>query len=85
MSGEDEENWSWFLRNLRQAIPSLANAQIPVFSDRDKGLLASVQEVFPGMTHAYCLRHLEANWKKLGGLSVDLKKLIWGCQNIEWH
>ncbi len=33
-------------------------------SDRDKGLINAVREVFPELPHSKCLRHLSENFKK---------------------
>lgn len=59
---ESTENWTWFMMQLKKAIghpPVLA-----ISSDACKGLSAAMKEVFPGIEHRECMRHLWANFKK---------------------
>ncbi|KAL6661634.1 hypothetical protein ACP70R_001018 [Stipagrostis hirtigluma subsp. patula] len=59
---ETSESWTWFMRQLEKAIghpPSLTIA-----TDACKGLDAAVKEVFPGIEHRECMRHLWTNFKK---------------------
>ncbi|XP_039114636.1 uncharacterized protein LOC120249979 [Dioscorea cayenensis subsp. rotundata] len=68
-SMEDNEmdaNWMWFLSKLGDTIyDDDEYVKIITFiSDRSKGLINVVAKVFPSSPHAYCLRHLEANFMK---------------------
>jgi len=45
-------------------------------SDRQKGLLESVECVFPNSAHGFCMKHLEENFHKQFK-NVELKKLLW--------
>ncbi|CAA0842511.1 Unknown protein [Striga hermonthica] len=56
---ESSDNWKWFMRQLVGHPPSLA-----ISTDACKGLDAAVKEVFPGIEHRECMRHLWANFKK---------------------
>lgn len=40
---------------------------VPSLSDRQKGLLAAVQNVFPNKPHAHCAHHLKSNVKTTFG------------------
>ena len=73
VSIENDDNWLWFLRLLREVI----EANAPVFltsgnqddslvflSDRQKGLLEGVERVFPNSPHRFCMKHLEENFHK---------------------
>ena len=59
---EDGENWLFFLKCFKEANP-LTVAKFSI-SDRDKGLINAVREVFPELPHSKCLRHLSENFKK---------------------
>jgi MULE transposase domain len=58
VSSETKESWTWFLNCLKTA------GMAPGFfiSDRDKGLLPSIAEIFPETPHHYCVRHLLNNF-----------------------
>ncbi|MQL87178.1 hypothetical protein Taro_019714 [Colocasia esculenta] len=59
---ENESNWEWFLYCLRRAVSP--TRRITFISDRCKGLLQAILEIFPESYNAYCLRHLKANFSK---------------------
>lgn len=44
VESENTDSWTWFLVNLKAAIPEVIGSTI--ISDRDKGLLAAEQIVF---------------------------------------
>jgi hypothetical protein len=69
VDAENDDNWIWFINLLHKVIEEYAPAYLaPKFltfvSDRQKGLLESVEQVFPGSPHGYCLRHLYENLHK---------------------
>nr|XP_040251478.1 uncharacterized protein LOC120968635 [Aegilops tauschii subsp. strangulata] len=45
-----------------------------IISDRQKGLLNAIQDVFPHSPQRYCLRHIYANFQSAGFKSEELKK-----------
>ena len=69
VDAENDENWLWFLRKLYHAlmqhVSQLFDAPnaLTILSDRQKGLLEGVENVFPLAAHGYCLKHLEHNLK----------------------
>ncbi|RXH68404.1 hypothetical protein DVH24_030737 [Malus domestica] len=62
VDAEDEANWTWFLMNL-SAVLSEDERTITFISDRHKGLLQSVANVFPTSPHGFCIYHIEKNIK----------------------
>jgi len=69
VDAENDDNWLWFLQLLltvvqSHALQSLIDKTLVFLSDRQKGLLKAVDNVFPGCLHGYCLKHLEANFHK---------------------
>ena len=47
-----------------------------MLSDRQKGLLESVERIFPNSPHGYCMRHLDENFYRKFK-HPELKKLLW--------
>ncbi|KAE8233607.1 hypothetical protein CF326_g1353 [Tilletia indica] len=77
VASESTSSWSWFIRHLKAAFPRIEAPVITIVSDRDKGLLAAVDEELPDVSHAYCCYHLAANLKKHHGASTQ--PLFWRC------
>jgi zinc finger SWIM domain-containing protein 3 len=59
---ESVGSWTWFLQNLRQVI-GFPNGLV-IHTDACKGLKTAVDQVFPGVEHKECRRHLVANFGK---------------------
>nr|XP_040251378.1 uncharacterized protein LOC120968558 [Aegilops tauschii subsp. strangulata] len=74
---EDSESWTWFLTQLRFCIGSGSKfGTYTIISDRQKGLLKAINEVFPDSPQRYCLRHIYANFQSAGFRGAELKKLV---------
>lgn len=56
------ENWHIFLKHLAPAI-SRHPMTLNFISDRQKGLLEAVHQLFPGCPHRFCNRHMLKNFK----------------------
>ena len=78
VANENKDGWLWFLENLRSCLPPLLDDVHPkehvgykrfcFMSDRQKGLVEAVKEVFPNNHHCHCAVHIarnvEANFSK---------------------
>ncbi|KAM0914690.1 hypothetical protein ACQ4PT_011340 [Festuca glaucescens] len=62
LEAESEESWTWFLQNLRQVIAHPNGLVIHTYAC--KGLEVTVDNMFPGVEHRECMRHLAANFGK---------------------
>ncbi|KDP30225.1 hypothetical protein JCGZ_17007 [Jatropha curcas] len=59
---ENDDNWHWFLAQLRSAIST--SQPITFVSDKEKGLMRSVLEVFENAHHGYSIYHLLESFRK---------------------
>ncbi|KAF7113157.1 hypothetical protein RHSIM_RhsimUnG0155200 [Rhododendron simsii] len=69
MSSENDEDWLWFLVNLKEV---LGGCQVLLVIDRNTSLLNSIIKVFGEDCNAWCLRHLKENFSKFAS-SIGLK------------
>ena len=81
VDAENDDNWLWMLQYLRQIVEThapqfLEPNVLTLLSDRQKGLIDGVENVFPNSPHGYCLRHLEANFHKQFK-HPQFKSLLW--------
>ncbi|XP_016192215.1 uncharacterized protein LOC107633095 [Arachis ipaensis] len=79
---ENNENWLWFLSNLKELTGSIP---VTLISDKHPSIIAVVEQVYDRDRHAYCYRHVKENFcvetKKLqkrmsGEVKEDAKKLL---------
>ncbi|XP_020147897.1 uncharacterized protein [Aegilops tauschii subsp. strangulata] len=74
---EDGPKWTWFLNQLRVCIgTSNQFGNYTIMSDRQKGLLKAINEVFPQSPQRYCLRHIYANIQSAGFRAEEPKKWV---------
>lgn len=73
--GENFENWSKFLEIIQ---PYLSRHPMPLtmISDRQKGLVQALPQIFPECSQRFCFRHMYANLKRT---HRGLGKLVWGA------
>lgn len=62
IDGETEDNWTWFMEQVRKAIGLLP--LLAVSTDACKGLENAVKKVFPQAEQRECFRHLMQNFVK---------------------
>ena len=59
---ETNENWIWFMQQLRHAIGSPRG--LAICTDCGQAVMTGVGEVFPEAEHRECMYHLVSNFKK---------------------
>ncbi|XP_037418907.1 uncharacterized protein LOC119283468 [Triticum dicoccoides] len=59
---ETNENWTWFMQMVRQAIGSPRGLTICTYAGQP--VMTGVKEVFPEAEHRECMFHLVSNFKK---------------------
>ena len=73
---ENIESWTWFFQNLKDLIGHPEG--LVIHTDACKGLESAIEDVFPGVEHRECMRHLAANFsKKFRGKFFD--ENLWPC------
>ncbi|XP_031105233.1 uncharacterized protein LOC116010107 [Ipomoea triloba] len=87
---ELKDSWSWFLQLLDNDLNLSNNPSAwTIISDKQKGLLPAVEELFPGLEHRFCARHMHANFLKDGFTGHVLKMQFWAvCKantEAEYH
>ncbi|KAL3680208.1 hypothetical protein R1sor_023164 [Riccia sorocarpa] len=68
---ENEENWVWFLIHLRDAVIGIESQEIQYVSDRCKGIINVVRNIFTGASHVHCTIHLQRNVKQRFGTEME--------------
>ncbi|KAJ0235794.1 MULE transposase domain-containing protein [Hirschfeldia incana] len=53
---ETDETWRWFLEQVKVALPSVR--PLTFVSDREKGLVSTVSEIFENARHGYSIHYL---------------------------
>nr|GEV86834.1 hypothetical protein [Tanacetum cinerariifolium] len=73
---ESKESWTWFLEHLKGYLYLQENSNFTFISDRQKGIIPVIIELFPAAKHIYCLRHIHENMK-LRWSGTAYKDLLW--------
>ncbi|GKA60565.1 RNA-directed DNA polymerase, eukaryota, partial [Tanacetum coccineum] len=78
VESESKESWTWFLSCLGDDLDLEANSNFTFITDRQKGLLPALKDLFPAAEHIYCVRHIHDNMNLIykGG---QYKELLWKC------
>ncbi|KAL3689240.1 hypothetical protein R1sor_015549 [Riccia sorocarpa] len=81
---KNEENWVWFLIHLRGAVTGIDSPEIQYVSDRCKGIINTVRNIFPGASHVHCTIHLQRNVKQRFGTEMEkFSKVLHRCKTEE--
>ncbi|KAK8613411.1 hypothetical protein V6N13_101173 [Hibiscus sabdariffa] len=78
VEAENESSWHWFL-SLMMIDLGMTNSYHFIFmSDKQKGLIEVLLELFPHSQHRKCVRHLYSNFKNVVGFKgKNLKDVLW--------
>ncbi|GJX48841.1 mutator type transposase [Tanacetum coccineum] len=60
---ESRESWTWFLQHLKEDLDLQDNSNFTFISDRQKGIIPAIAELFSAAEYRYCLRHILENRK----------------------
>jgi transposase-like protein len=74
---ENKEWWTWFCKNLCEAFDRVEEEGFVFISDREKGLIPAVEEIFPRAVHSHCCNHIADNIAADYGNKC--KPLFWKC------
>ncbi|KAK8659317.1 hypothetical protein V6N13_029523 [Hibiscus sabdariffa] len=75
---ENRESWSWFLRLLETDLELRNLFHYTFMSDKQKGVVEFVLEIFPNGEYRTCVRHLYSNFKsKPKNQGKALKDYLW--------
>ncbi|WMV46763.1 hypothetical protein MTR67_040148 [Solanum verrucosum] len=61
---ECKASWVWFLELLQKSLNINSGEGITFMSDMQKGLIEAIRNILPNAMHRFCVRHIEANWRK---------------------
>ncbi|XP_040248431.1 uncharacterized protein [Aegilops tauschii subsp. strangulata] len=73
---ESTYSWEWFLATLKDDLNISNSSPYTIMSDKQKGLIAAVQKVFPYAEHRHCVRHIYQNFHKIHK-GDQLKNDLW--------
>ncbi|PRQ55220.1 putative MULE transposase domain-containing protein [Rosa chinensis] len=76
---ETREAWTWFFKFLKDDLCLVNDCSYVFMSDKQKGILEAVKELFPNASHRHCARHLYNNFKGDGNVGQELKDLFWAA------
>ncbi|KAL0307395.1 UNVERIFIED_CONTAM: hypothetical protein Scaly_2984700 [Sesamum calycinum] len=74
---ENREIWEWFLTLLKMDLHIENDCNYTFMSDKQKGLVGALQELFPNAEHRFCVRHLHSNFKSNGFRGLAFKNGLW--------
>lgn len=85
---ESLATWKWFLETLKNDLGIENTYPWTIMTDKQKGLIPAVQQVFPESEHRFCVRHLYSNFQLQFKGEVP-KNQLWACARSssvqEWN
>jgi transposase-like protein len=85
---ENLPSWKWFLQTLKEDLGIENTSPWTIMTDKQKGLIPAIQQVFPDAEHRFCVRHLYSNFSgKFKG--ENLQNQLWRCARastlVRWN
>ncbi|KAK8646817.1 hypothetical protein V6N13_120587 [Hibiscus sabdariffa] len=78
VEAENESSWHWFLSLMMTDLEMTNSYHFTFMSDKQKGLIEVLLELFPHSQHRKCVRHLYSNFKNVAGFKgKNLKDALW--------
>ncbi|KAJ9546772.1 hypothetical protein OSB04_019315 [Centaurea solstitialis] len=74
VEAETKQSWSWFLECLGDDLNLAANSNFTFISDRQKGFIPALANIFPCVEHRHCVRHIQQNMKQILESGIPLPK-----------
>jgi hypothetical protein len=78
VENESLVTWKWFLETMKDDLKIDNTYPWTIMTDKQKGLIPAVQQVFNESEHRFCVRHLYANFNEKFKGEV-LKNQLWTC------
>ncbi|KAI3500877.1 hypothetical protein L1887_36704 [Cichorium endivia] len=78
VEAETASSWKWFLQCLGDDLGLYANSNFTFISDRQKGIIPALAQLYPCAEHRFCLRHIYDNMKKTWK-TREYKDFLWKC------
>ncbi|KAL4557735.1 hypothetical protein LXL04_035923 [Taraxacum kok-saghyz] len=78
VEAENKNSWKWFLECLGDDLELYSNSNFTFISDRQKGILPAIAELYPSAEHRFCLRHIHENMRK-PYQTDEYKDHLWKC------
>ncbi|XP_058078659.1 uncharacterized protein LOC131226985 [Magnolia sinica] len=77
---ENKSSWNWFLTYLNDVLGSVEG--LVIISDRYKGLMKEVPQVFPHAIHEYCAYHI---YRNLVDTFKDKSLEMYYCRSVKTY
>ncbi|XP_071700503.1 uncharacterized protein [Rutidosis leptorrhynchoides] len=78
VESETYNSWCWFLNCVGKDLGLTKRSNITFMSDRQKGIIAAEENLYPNAEHRFCLRHIQQNMKTQWN-GKAYKDHLWRC------
>ena len=78
VKSECKDTWCWFLELLGTDLELNNNYGIVWITDKQKGLIYAIGDLFPNLEHRFCVKHFYNNFKS-EHKGLVLKQIFWGA------
>ncbi|KAL5574033.1 hypothetical protein UlMin_023630 [Ulmus minor] len=80
VESKTRDSWRWFLELLNVDLQLNNSGHVSWITDKQKGLLDVLRELFPDSEHRHCVKHLHNNFM-VHHKGLFLKQLMWSVGN----